>query len=370
MGKYFKVKVTNKVWETPDTASFYIQPLDSDYNATYSAGQYLTVIADIQGEEVPRSYSFSSTPKVEENLRFTVRRVDEGLMSNHLLDHVQTGDELKVTPITGEFFHEDDLNQSNGNFHLYAAGSGITPIISILKAILHSSPTAKVDLIYSNKSYENVIFKDELLALCSKFSERLKLHWFFTQDKGDMEQALQQRLSGVSIFSLSQKQFFDFNENNTFVYMCGPSGFMSAVEKYYKASLAKCSLRKESFDIEDNFSEISEAAKETSEKVLIGSDYKAAEKPKIIAEIDGETVEVEGNAEESLLDALLTAGENPPFSCMSGACMACMAVVEEGQVYQEDPGILVEENLKKNETLTCQARAVSSVVKIKYEDFL
>lgn len=369
MSKYFKMKVEKKVWETKDTVSFYLKPLDNDYDSSYFPGQYLTVIADINGEEVPRSYSFSSTAKVDSFLRFTVRRVKDGLMSNHLLDHVEEQSEILVTPITGEFYNQEDITTKNANFHLYAAGSGITPILSILKDILYNSKDTKVDLIYSNKHYSNVIFKDELLNLATEFSDRLRVHWFFTQDKGDMN-ALQQRLSGVSIFSLCQKQFFDFKEESTFVYMCGPSGFMSAVEKYYKSSLSKCQLRKESFDIEDNFHVISEEAKDASEKVLIGSNYSSAEKAKVIAEIDGETVEVECSSDESLLDALLTAGENPPFSCMSGACMACMAVVEEGQVYQEDAGILVEENLEKNETLTCQAKAISSVVKIKYEDFL
>ncbi|MCH2533865.1 MAG: iron-sulfur cluster-binding domain-containing protein [Bdellovibrionales bacterium] len=369
MSKYFKMKVEKKVWETKDTASFYLQPLDKDYDSSYEPGQYLTVIADIKNQETPRSYSFSSTPKVDPYLRFTARRVQDGLMSNHLLDHIQQGDELRVTPITGEFYHKEDVKNADSNFHLYAAGSGITPILSILKDILYHSKSTKVDLVYSNKSYDNVIFKDEILKLASEFEDRFKVHWFFTQSKGDMKDALEQRLSGVSIFSLSQKQFFPFVEENTFVYMCGPSGFMSAVEKYYKSSLSKCQLRKESFDIEDNFTQMSESAKESSEKVFIGSNYKAVNS-KVIAEIDGETVEVECSEEESLLDALLTAGENPPFSCMSGACMACMAVVEEGQVFQEDAGILVEENLKKNETLTCQARAISPVVKIKYEDFL
>lgn len=369
MSKYFKIKVEKKVWETKDTASFYLQPLDKDYDSTYEPGQYLTIIADINNEETPRSYSFSSTPKLDPFLRFTVRRVQDGVMSNHLLDNIHQDDELRATPITGEFYQKKDMESPEANFHLYAAGSGITPILSILKDILYHSKSTKVDLVYSNKSYDNVIFKDEILKLASEFEGRLKVHWFFTQNKGDMEEALEQRLSGVSIFSLSQKQYFPFKEDNTFVYMCGPSGFMSAVEKYYKSSLTKCQLRKESFDIEDNFTEMSESAKESSEKVQIGSSYKAVAS-KVIAEIDGEMVEVECSEEESLLDALLTAGENPPFSCMSGACMACMAVVEEGQVFQEDAGILVEENLKKNETLTCQARAMSPVVKIKYEDFL
>lgn len=361
--------VTKKNWETKDTASFHLKAEDSSYDSRYLPGQYLTVIAKIDNKDVPRSYSFSSTPGIDDFLRITVRRVQDGIMTNHLLDNVKDGDELFVTPITGEFYKPDDLKTENSNFHLFAAGSGITPIMSILKDILKNAKNSKVDLTYSNKSYENVIFKSQLLELCKEYSDRLQIHWFFTEDKGDMP-ALQQRLSGVSIFNLSQKKFFSFNEQNTFVYMCGPAGFMNAIEKYYKSSLPKCHLRKESFDIEDSFNQMSSEAKKASEKVLIGGQFKAIENSKIIAEIDGEVVEVECSSEESILDALLTAGENPPFSCMSGACMACMAVVEEGQVYQEDAGILIEENLKKNETLTCQARAMTSVVKIKYEDFL
>lgn len=356
------LKVAQKIQESPEACSLVFEiPPDLRAKFLYKPGQFVTLFLNINGTEVRRSYSLSSSPLVDNDFKITVKRVEGGKGSNYLMDSVKPGDILQVTPPAGQFFRPPtDLDPRH--FVLFAGGSGITPIFSILKSILVQDQN-KATLIYANRKQNAIVFNKELEQLASENSARLNLvHVLSQPDPG--WPGLCGRCTEDMLVSVLDK-FISPNDRTEY-YLCGPEGFMSLIEQVLsRRGVDRGQIRRESFSSTLDGGEQLSAA--VQDRVVIGKP--ATTQPgKLIAKVDGEVVELDYTGSASILETLLNAGYNPPYSCMDGACMACMAKVQEGQVYQDEPGILTEDNLKDNETLTCQARPVTPVVKISYDD--
>jgi ring-1,2-phenylacetyl-CoA epoxidase subunit PaaE len=356
------LKVAKRIQETPDAVSLVLEiPKESQQEFHYQAGQFVTFFLEIGGETISRSYSLSSSPIVDTEFKITVKKVPGGKGSTFLCDDVKEGQILRTTKPSGHFFKP---SLETTQYFLNAAGSGITPVFSILKTVLNSSEENEVHLLYCNRNEDSIIFRNEIAEWQKKFDGRLHVHHLLSQPSSSWTGA-KGRFSTAwldQILKLRKKQM------RQEFYVCGPDGFMSAaVQEMQKLGIDKSLIRQESFAVG---LQMTKSPDLNTDWTYIGDKSQATTTSggHLVAVVQGETVECEVQPDQSILEALIEAGANPPYSCMDGACMACLAKVQEGLVYQKDPGILSDENVENRETLTCQARVLSRNVKVSYDD--
>lgn len=374
------LKVIKKINETPEAQSIVLEiPDELKSKFTYKPGQFVTFFLKVNGEDLNRSYSLSSSPLVDNDFQVTVKRVEGGRGSNYLIDQIHEGDTLRVTPPAGHFYSPpSDLN--GRHYVLFAAGSGITPVFSVLKSVLVSNDKNHVTLIYANRNEDGIIYKDELDLWINKYPKRLQvLHILSRPDSSWCGPT--GRCSSDYVNATLDEELKRTPSLKAEYFLCGPVGFMDmardtlldrgvSTDQIHAESFGETFSLKPSAHPAGESKEASCAVGDDGQSVCIGERPETSEKPeKIIAVLDGETVEVEADEDESILEALMNAGHNPPYSCMEGTCMACMGKIKEGRVYQEDPGILTDENIEECEALTCQARPLSKVVRVDYDDF-
>jgi ring-1,2-phenylacetyl-CoA epoxidase subunit PaaE len=328
----------------------------------YQCGQFVSFFMEFGTETISRSYSLSTSPMVDKEFKITVKKVAGGRGSTFLCEKVREGDTLLTAPPAGQFFKP--FSSENGvHFLLFAAGSGITPVFSILKTVLATDPANHVTLIYCNRDEKNIIYRNELDRLCTQYGPRLEVIHTLTR-AGTEWKGRRGRVTSELTSSVLQKARASGRAVDS--YLCGPSDFMSAL----RLDLKNGGLDSDRIHIEDFGGAIHKPAgpKVDASWTFIGPDNVNETPEKIIAQINGETVEVNAVAGQSVLETLLQAGAQPPYSCMDGACMACMGKIQSGRVYQEDPGILSEDNVKHCEALTCQAKPLSRIVKVSFDN--
>ncbi|GAA4819753.1 ferredoxin--NADP reductase [Tomitella cavernea] len=331
--------------ETDDARSLVFElpePLAKRFD--YAPGQFLTlrIPSDLTGS-VARSYSLSSSPFTDDELTVTVKRTADGYASNWLCDNAAAGMQVDVLQPSGMFVPKD----LDHDLLLIAAGSGITPVISILKSALRKG-SANVTLLYANRDENSVIFADQLRELGEQYPDRLTvLHWL---------QTLQGLPSRATIAALAKP----FADRDAFI--CGPGPFMSAAEGALKEDLAMPHARVhiEVFQsIEgDPFAEI----------VVEESDEDAADNASVEVTLDGETYEYSWPRNTKLLDLLLSKGLDAPFSCREGACSACACMVLEGEVEMITNEVLEPEDIEEGIYLGCQSLPKSDHVKVSYDE--
>lgn len=306
----------------------------------YRPGQFLTlrVPSDRTGS-VARCYSLASSPHTDEPLKVTIKRTDGGYGSNWLCDNVTTGDTIEVLPPSGVFTPAD----LDGDFLLWAAGSGITPVMSILKSVL-TAGTGRVVLCYANRDERSVIFAEELRTLAARYVGRLTvLHWL------ESIQGLPTRAQLASFAAL-------FSTYESFI--CGPAPYMSVVkEALAEAGVPRDRIHSEVFEslTGDPFADVPPPA--------VADDADAATAQ---IELDGDVHTVRWPRNLNLVDTMLAAGITVPYSCREGNCGSCAATLIEGQVDLGNTTILEEQDIADGLFLACQARPVSDEVKIEF----
>jgi ring-1,2-phenylacetyl-CoA epoxidase subunit PaaE len=364
-----ELTVKEKIFETEDAASIVLEiPESLKTKFNYKAGQFVTFFIDINGEEVRRSYSLSSCPASDKSFKVTIKRVAGGKVSNFVLDKIDKGSKLWTTPPAGLFVLPKDYTQYKLVF--FAAGSGITPILSIIKNALNTNPSASTALLYQNRKESSIIFKKEIDALKKQYGER-----FVFEHVLDEADATWIGRKGITDKTLIR----DFLAKNlvgikAYHFMCGPEGYMKVVERALAdLGVDSSQIKKESFSTSQGASAAHATPGEDfqvdSDGILIGNVAQKSKPVEIEATFDSQTVIIKTDGKKTILESLLAAGYNPPYSCMDGACMACLAKVNDGLVYQLDLGILTEDNTIAKECLTCQARPCSQKVKINYDTY-
>lgn len=366
------LSVAQRIPETSDAVSLVFSiPKEREKEFRFGPGQFLTLFLNVNGETLPRSYSICSSPAVDRELKITIKRVSGGKGSNYIMDQVRVGDVIRVSPPAGHFFRPP---ASAGPHHwlLAAAGSGITPIFSILKTVLLTEPKAKVTLLFANRSPELVIYAKEIELWQSRHSERLKVVHVMSKPplswagvKGRCEGDLLERLLSENLNGPEQVE----------AYLCGPDQFMNNVrQSLVTRGFKPEQIHMESFTIAHPGQGHVEPPPATAgdgpaTRVYIGSagERKVGGEARLEVLLGGENLMLTLKPNQTVLEALMESGSSPPYSCLEGNCMACMAKVREGTVYQDDPGILVEDNMKAGETLTCQARSASAKILIDYD---
>ncbi|WP_027571231.1 1,2-phenylacetyl-CoA epoxidase subunit PaaE [Bradyrhizobium sp. WSM1743] len=325
--------------------------LAGDY--AFTPGQYLTLRTTLDGEEVRRSYSICSGPDDDE-IRIAVKKVDGGAFSNWAADELKCGDELDVMTPTGRFGLVPPADRAR--IHVgFAAGSGITPILSIVKGVLAREPDSRFFLFYGNRTTDNIMFLEALEELKDRFIDRLSIFHVISGEEQDIP-ILHGRLDGdkvrVLLLSLVPAASVDH------VFICGPSGMSEEIE----ATCRELGITDERIHVE-RF--VSEFGGKPRPKKVVAPDAP----PKAIASliIDGKRRDVPVAEDEAILDAALRAGVDLPFACKGGMCSTCRAKLVEGEASMDINYSLEPWELKAGFVLTCQAKPSSERVVVDYD---
>jgi ring-1,2-phenylacetyl-CoA epoxidase subunit PaaE len=349
---YFDLKVKQIIQETKDAISIvFEQPANK---IEYKSGQFLTLIATVGGKEVRRAYSLNSSPFVDQDLAVTVKRVDNGLMSNWLPDNLKAGTTLKVMEPMGHFTTEYK-NENKRHLILFAGGSGITPMMSIIKSTLTQEPESICSLIYCNRDIDSIIFKDQFEKL--QITHAGRLHVIHVLDTAPMNW---QGYSGLLNQEMLVKLFEripNWGIEKTTYLMCGPEGMMKNVETLLEAQkISKDKIFKESF-VQGTIDK--EAKKET----VVASDEKKARE--VTVRYDGQEFKFVVEPNSTILETALDQGIDLPYSCQSGLCTACRGKTLSGQVKLDEEEGLSKSEREEGYVLTCVGHPMSDDVVIE-----
>jgi 3-ketosteroid 9alpha-monooxygenase subunit B len=334
-----RVVVREIVRETDDACSVVLEP-PPGADFSYQPGQFLTLRLPCDTGAVGRCYSLCSSPHVDDELRIAVKRVRDGVGSNWVNETLAVGDELDCLPPSGVFVPkslDDDLL-------LFAGGSGITPVLSILKSAL-AVGHGRIVLVYANQHERSVIFADRLRELAEQHPDRLHvLHWL-------------ESVQGLPTRNLLRAFIAPYAAYTAF--LCGPSPFMETVTH----ALRDCGVPPARIHIE-RFQSLAEDPFDLPAPALVTEDGGAT--TRLSVELDGERHEYDWPRQTKLLDFLLAQGLKAPYSCRQGACSACACIIDEGEVKMLTNEILEQEDLDEGYILGCQSLPVTDTVKIRY----
>jgi ring-1,2-phenylacetyl-CoA epoxidase subunit PaaE len=352
--RFHKLAVNDLRRESADAVSLTFaipQELANDYS--FAPGQYLTLRTTMDGEEVRRSYSICSGPDDGE-LRIAVKKVDGGAFSSWAADELKAGDQLDVMTPTGRF----GIAHAPGDARLYvgfAAGSGITPVLSIAKGVLAREPNSRFFLFYGNRSTGGMLFREALEELKDRFMQRLSVFHVISGEEQDIP-ILHGRLDGEKVRVLLRSLVPASSVDHVFI--CGPAGMSEDIEATCRdIGIAEGRLHVERF--------VSEFGGRPRAKTVV----QVTALPKATASliIDGKRSDVPVAEDESILDAALRAGMDLPFACKGGMCSTCRAKLVEGDARMEVNYSLEPWELQAGFILTCQARPVSDKVVVDYD---
>ncbi|QTJ66707.1 ferredoxin--NADP reductase [Rhodococcus sp. ZPP] len=336
------VTVAAVVEETSEARSlvFDVPPERRDEFA-YKPGQFLTLrIPSDRSGSVARCYSLASSPFTDDLPKVTVKRTADGYGSHWLCDHVDVGDRIEVLPPAGAFTPVD-LDE---DVLLFAAGSGITPVMSILKSAL-SQGSGKVMLFYANRDERSIIFAAELRELASRHDDRLTVvHWL---------ESVQGLPTARQLASLSDRW------HDRRAYVCGPRPFMGAIHE----ALALVGMPRNKVHAEVFTSLSGDPFAPEVEQIPVGDEGATAT---VEVQLDGDTHNLSWPRAATLVDVMLSKGLEVPYSCREGECGSCACTVIEGEVSMDSAAILDPEDIANGYILACQARPVSEHLRIEF----
>ncbi|MFK7905265.1 MAG: 2Fe-2S iron-sulfur cluster-binding protein [Chitinophagales bacterium] len=369
--QFHTLYISQIVQENRHAISVYFNiPKHSKDIFTYKAGQYITLRIRILGRFILRSYSLSSCPSSDDYFRICIKRKLGGLVSGFLVDTLRVGDELEVFPPLGDFTPSESAKPKN--YFLYAAGSGITPIISILKSVLTEKIAKKVVLLYASRNQQLAIYWEELKELQQQFGEHFAFHPIFTR-AGEKWKGLR-KFEQPSDYSAFLQQNYGEELKGSEHFICGPTPMMQAVEKALKEDLKidSSQIHVEYFDMEQQAQETlshRKQAKNSASKLEIpakASQDAEAVIPAMVL-LNGQPHAVPIPRSETLLSACLEQNLDVPFTCESGICTTCKAKLLEGQVEMKADFALTDMEKEEGYILTCQAVPVSTKISVDFD---
>jgi ferredoxin-NADP reductase len=339
------LRIKEVVRETVDAVSLVLDvPTSSERQFRYQAGQFLTLRVLVNGHEHRRCYSMSSSPALEQDLRITIKRDRNGVVSNFLNDSVVAGDEVHATRPDGRFI----LTDNDRSVVAFAGGSGITPVFSIIRSAL-ASTSRRAHLFYANRNAESVIFNDQLAALEDANRDRFRLHHHLDAHAG--------------VASARDIAEFINGAEDADYYICGPGPFMNTVETALSdVGVARQRVHLERFTFPDvplPFGWVVPPAVARPTGPLLTE--------AVTIELDGRTTVVAYRAGNTVLQTARQAGLKAPFSCETGSCGTCMARVIEGSVHMLNNDALEDEEVAEGWVVTCQSLPTSRTVRVVYE---
>ena len=321
--------------------------LKEDYK--FIAGQYLTLETMINGDLTSRDYSISSSPNSGE-LNVTIKEIKNGLFSSYANKSLKKGDFLKVATPKGRFIFEPSKESSN-TIVAFAAGSGITPIMSIIKTVLTETTSQKCILFYGNQTKTTTIFHKTLTELESHYKDRLKIHFIYSREKspGQLHGRIDSKNTIHALKNIIPKK------ESCIYYLCGPEGMIHNV---------KNTLRDYNISEDKIFFELFTTSQSSEEKII-----KKNITPTIATILfDDETESITISPEQTILEAALEKGLDVPYSCKGGVCSSCICRITEGTADMRQNSILSESEVKEGLVLSCQAVSTSSKIHVDFDD--
>jgi 3-ketosteroid 9alpha-monooxygenase subunit B len=334
---FHPLRVVRVIAETADASSFVLEVPDAlKPDFAYEAGQFCTFRVRINDRALLRCYSMSSSPAVDPQLKVTVKRTPGGVVSNWINDRLAEGDTLEATRPAGIF----RLGTSQGDVVAFSAGSGITPVLSLVKTAL-ATTTRQVRLLYANQDHDAVIFASELEVLGRQYGQRLRVTHHLDVDRG----LVQAETIGAFADDVDDPEF----------YVCGPGPFMDVVEQsLHSRGVAPARIHIERFTPAARILE--------SEPMPV-----VAAATTVTVELDGRTSTADYRPGTTILQTARQMGLSPPFSCEAGSCATCMAMLVEGTAAMHVNNALTDDEVAQGWVLTCQAVPTSPSVHAVYD---
>ncbi|MBR9913520.1 MAG: ferredoxin--NADP reductase [Algicola sp.] len=321
--------------------------LKNDFN--FKAGQYITIKTHIDGNEVRRDYSLCVSPK-SGLLQVAVKRVEDGTFSVYANTELKVGDVLEVAPPRGRFIFEPNDSKTK-NIAAFAAGSGITPVLSIIKCALEEEIYSKVILVYGNKTTKDTMFLNELLELQHAFKDRFSIQFVFSQ--ADEEDAIFGRIEKSTVNYVVKNKYKHIDVDA--FYLCGPEAMIHTVKNV---------LTDHDVDPSRIHFELFKSAKTESSSTNGIADGRT----KVTVLLDDETSSFEMSQKQSVLEAALDEDIDAPYSCQGGICSSCIARITEGKATMRQNNILTDGELAEGLILTCQAHPTTPTLFVDYDD--
>lgn len=337
-----KLKITNIITRENQNVTIDFESVSGDF-PTYKAGQFLTLSFEFGDREVRRSYSFSSSPDVDEPLSITVKRVENGEISRFLHHKIQQGDVVHALEPQGLFTYEPVVD-TNRTVFLFAAGIGITPLFSILKTALVRENSSKIVLVYSNSSPEVTPFKEELQEWAAKYPDRLQIIWIYSNNKHLMTA----RLNRDYIFSIL-KNHMPVSPEEVLFYTCGPVVYMDLCRfTLLGMGFEESQIKRETFLLPEN----EEDDDDETEKQVDKTSYS------IKLNFQGQSYDLMIPYNKSILDVGLEHKIKLPYSCKSGMCSTCISNCSQGKVRMDYNEVLTDREVDNGRILLCTAHPV------------
>ncbi|MBB2149647.1 ferredoxin--NADP reductase [Pedobacter gandavensis] len=336
--KLLKLRITGMTYGPGETLLISFEPIDAP-KPNYLAGQFLTLVFEVNGKELRRSYSLCSAPDLEEPLTIAIKRVENGEISRLLHHKTAIGDVLTALEPNGQFSYlpQEEIKRT---VFLFAAGVGITPLFSILKTALIREKHTKVILAYSNRSAEASLFYEALQEWQLKYPDRLKISYLFSTAKNLM----MARLNGQLIERIVAENQ-EFKKEDTLLYTCGPVDYMDVCRiTLLNMGFHQTQIKKETFVLPEDEADEDDT---TEKKVKDTNTYS------VILHFKGEIKEIKVPYHQSILDAALAAGINLPYSCHAGICSTCTANCTKGSVRMDYNEVLMDNEIAAGRVLVC-----------------
>ena len=360
MGRFHELTIKRIEPEAADSVCLSLEvPARLKKRFEFAAGQYLTLQSELNGEKHRRSYSICSAPH-ENELRVAIKKICDGVFSTDACETFRVGDVLSVMSPRGKFGARVEIDIPE-NYLFIAAGSGITPIISIIKSVLARTAESRVTLIYGNQRVATMMFRDELCGLKNAHIERF--HWInvLSREHQDAD-VLNGRIDNRKGSELVGKHLISISDYDRF-FLCGPEAMISEVSRGLRAE----GIDEERIQYELFYADAEDAARVIAKHHARAIEH-AGEMSLVSASLDGRTTTFEVGADgANLLDAALDQGLDVPFSCKGGVCATCKARLVSGEVDMDLNHALGPDELTAGYILTCQAHPVSERVTVDFD---
>ena len=349
MSSFYKLQIKEVKRETKSAVSVVFNvPSDLQNNFQFVAGQYLNLKLTLDGNEIRRSYSICSSPKSNE-LRIAIKAVKNGLFSKFANENLNVGDFLDVAAPEGKFTFEPKFDNQK-NYAGFVAGSGITPVLSIIQDVLQNEPKSTFVLVYGNKTIEETIFYTQLNALQQEFLGRFFVHYVFSQENVNGEQFGRIEKPIVNLVLNNKHKEKEFDK----FYLCGPEAMITTVSDVLKENnVAEKNIKFELFSTSKT-ENIAAASHEGHTKISVL--------------VDGDEATFEMNQKQTILEASLKQGIDAPYSCQGGICSSCLARVTKGTAEMRKNSILTDSEIAEGLILTCQAHPTSAEIFVDFDD--
>jgi ring-1,2-phenylacetyl-CoA epoxidase subunit PaaE len=349
MSSFYKLSIKEIIKETTDAVSILFNvPEELKSHYTFVAGQYVNLKVTLDGQEIRRAYSICSAPKSGE-LRIAVKAVKNGFFSKFANEKLAVGNVIEVGTPEGKFTFEPKTDRQK-NYAAFVAGSGITPVFSILKSVLEEEPNSTFVLVYGNKSEKDTIFHNQLHDLQLQYVGRLFVQYVYSQSTAD--NALLGRIDHTTVnFILKNKHNeMEFSK----FYLCGPEEMINLVSNTLKENnISDSAIKFELFSTASNDKEATSGADGHTEISIL---------------VDSEETSFEMSQKQTLLEAALKQGLDVPYSCQGGICSSCICRITEGAAEMKKNQILNESEVAEGLTLACQAYPTTTTIKIDFDD--